>query len=178
MNKNSRNKAFDLARGIALILMVFIHILDEFATPEFKDSLQPISIYLIGCLLAAPVFIFTMGVFFQISDKSTVKKSVIRGGKLISQGYLLNFIRFSLPIYLALKLEIFSLESITPDTPSSLFFAIDILQFAGLAIIAMAIIKKYFKHPLMYIILALPIMFFSYLLWNTMSSNSLVNFFL
>ncbi|OFZ46241.1 MAG: hypothetical protein A2381_11530 [Bdellovibrionales bacterium RIFOXYB1_FULL_37_110] len=168
---NNKIKSFDVARGFALFLMVHIHIMEECALPDFTESFYAFIIHLLSSPLTASLFVFIMGVFFQISDKPTLKSSIIRGVKLIALGYFLNFIRFTLPVYIALNLDLFTLEDIAPKTPLSYMRINDILQFAGLALIFMAFAKRYFKNPLTNLFLSLIFIAGSPFLWDFTTSN-------
>ena len=178
INISNRMKAFDFARGFALLLMIQTHVIDECGYLGFKDSLYSSFFYYISTPLAAPVFVFIMGIFFQISNKTTVSLTISKGIKLIILGYLLNVCRYTIPSFFALKLNIINSESIAPYTPLSFIKILDILQFAGLAIIFMAIIKRFIKHSLLYLFLALLIGGSAPFLWNKFTSYPSLNFFL
>jgi len=171
-------KSFDLVRGFALFLMVNIHIMEECALPDFTESFYAFIIHLLSSPLTASVFVFAMGVFFQISKHATLKQSIIRGIKLIALGYFLNFVRFTLPVFFALQFDILTLEDIAPKTLSSYMRINDILQFAGLALIFLAILKHFVKSSFTYLFLSIFIIAISPYLWDFSTSNKYINLIL
>ncbi|MFX0208350.1 MAG: heparan-alpha-glucosaminide N-acetyltransferase domain-containing protein, partial [Candidatus Hodarchaeota archaeon] len=63
-------------------------------------------------------------------------------------------------------------------TISSSFLIVDILQCAGLSTIFMAILTKYFKEDLYYVLLAILVIISSPFLWGQMSKFYFIDFFL
>jgi len=115
---------------------------------------------LLGTAPAAPVFLLLMGVFLWRSRVS-LAVSVVRGVRLILLGYLLNFLRFSLPVYL------FSSADLLPgDSSLDYFFEVDILHLAGLSLIFGAVCKKFLSRKLI-LLLALVIVFVAPFLWQS-----------
>ncbi len=173
---NKRIEAFDLIRGFSLVLMVLIHIIDEFGSDLLQESSAALCCYAVASPLGAPIFVFIMGVFYQLSDNSSLKTSFKRGLLLILGGYLLNLVKGTIPIYLGLKFGVVTLEEILPYSPIYLLKTLDIFQFAGLALILMALVKHYLKKPLLYLLLAISLAFVSPLLWDRMTSSGVINF--
>ena len=178
MNISTRIRAFDLLRGFSLILMVIIHILDDFGSETLQESTTAFMMYLIVSPLGAPLFVFVMGLFFQLSKNLNVSNSIKRGLYLILLGYLLNLFKGTIPTIIGLQLDILSLEDIAPHTPYSLFKTLDIFQFSGLALIFLSIVKRYLKHIYTIIILALTVVFLSPFLWDRMTPYPAINFIL
>ncbi len=147
MNKSSQNNrllSIDLARGLAVLFMIAVHTLQVYASPNVKNSLFGQIIEFLGGPPAAPVFMTLMGFSFIYSSQSEFKPKLFRGIKIFLSGYILNIIRGVLPFTLSsyLKLDIaktFPLEKLNVFT---IFTIVDILQFAGIALMIMAVIQE------------------------------------
>jgi hypothetical protein len=61
-------------------------------------------------------------------------------------GYALNVLRGTIPTYAGLAANMFTLEDLQPHSPLFVTVEIDILQFAGLALIVIALIRKISLH--------------------------------
>ncbi|MGL5352663.1 MAG: heparan-alpha-glucosaminide N-acetyltransferase domain-containing protein [Clostridium sp.] len=168
---SGRQKELDIARGLAVLFMIFIHSQDYFAMEYVKESYFGGFVDFLGGVPAAPVFMFLLGVGIIYTKKDDPKVFIKRGLYLLLAGYVLNFIRGFLPEVI--------LFSKTYDY-TYLYYAIteliyvDILQFSGLAMISFGTIKK-FKNNLLTVIalmiifpmlnmILLPIKFYGYLL--------------
>ena len=152
----------DLARGLAIVFMVFQHAVLLFATGQGEGSVLGKIVLLLGGAPAAPVFLFIMGIFLGRPDRK-VGRGIRRGLKLIALGYLLNLLRSTLPSLVAGQQTI-SLQA--PASPLASFWAVDILQMAGLSFIFLTLLGKYLPYRWVWAILAVGIGFVSPLLWH------------
>ena len=151
----SRQLELDLAKGLAILFMVWVHVNENYQSPLYEGGIYNRFIEFIGSPPAAPVFMFLLGAGIIYSKKSTPKYLLKRGIFMIILAYVLNFFRDFIP---------FSLLAIKASDPSynvdavTNLFGIDILPFAGLSFIFFSIIKKFkiqiSKLPLIYLILA------------------------
>ncbi len=92
--KNKRNYTFDLVRGFAVIFMIAVHVLGVYSRTDVYNSLFGSVVDFLGSPPAAPVFMFSMGVFFILSSKTeTLKDGLIRGVKLFILSYVFSFLR-------------------------------------------------------------------------------------
>jgi len=161
-----RIRFIDLARGLALLFMVSVHVLEEMTSPAVQGSWFGRVVEFLGGPPAAPVFMFLMGVAFLMSRRNDIRSSVVRGLKLLALGYLLNLLRGTVPALLGLQLGTFDMSEIEPWTPSVLFWTVDILQFAGLALMILPFVLRYVKRPLHWLALALVVGIVSPYLWG------------
>ena len=146
--KTQRHLLPDLLKGIAVILMVQVHLTELFATPAFFNSLAgKISLFL-GGPAAAPVFMAMMGYFIAWKNVSS-KALLLRGIKLIGLGILLNI---GLNFHLLVKYFGGYLGEINPWT---YVFGVDILFLAGLSMLVIASIQKLAAKHLLPWVLAL-----------------------
>jgi surface polysaccharide O-acyltransferase-like enzyme len=146
--QNNRLLSIDLARGLAVFFMIAVHTLEVFASEEVKNSVFGQIIEFFGGPPAAPVFMTLMGFSFMYSRKSELKPRLLRGFKIFLSGYILNIIRGVIPFTLSTQLEMdiaktFPLEKINEYT---ILTIVDILQFAGIALMIMALIQEFKIH--------------------------------
>ena len=164
MMKAPRIRFLDFARGLAIIFMILQHSVVMYESSGGEYTFLEKIIYFLGTAPAAPVFLFIMGIFYMRPSRAGLRYGIIRGFKLIALGYVLNFFRFFLP---AITIEKFGKLFEGSHTPLSLLFVVDLLHAAGLALILMAFVRQYIRRPLVWIFLAVTILFVSPLLWGT-----------
>src|SRR5215510_4654490 len=100
---HERIRAFDLARGLAILFMIGVHVLWHWGAPETWISPVGQVISFLGGPTAAPVFMFLMGASLAFSSRSSFSSLAVRGLWLVWLGYLLNFLRGVIPAYLGLQ---------------------------------------------------------------------------
>ena len=150
--KKSRKRTADLLKGVAVILMIQVHLIELFAQQQLFDSYWGSILLFFGGPPAAPVFMTVMG-YFIAKGNSNISKSVIRGLKLIGGGLLLNL---GLNFHLFIKIYNHTIVA----SPWPYLFGVDILFLAGLSIIILAIFKKAAKNnPILYGIIIIIIIF-------------------
>lgn len=141
----------DLLKGFAVIAMIQVHIVEQFARPEILNGPPgDVSLFL-GGPFAAPVFMAVMGYFIAMSKRGAWKK-MLRGVWLILLGLLLN-----LGLNFNLLLHIF-LGEIDAD-PLRYVFGADILPLAGLCIIFISLVEFVLKRralPMLALAFAIP----------------------
>ena len=134
-----RQRELDVAKGLAIIFMLLVHVYEVYGREVEGTGFSKVVEFL-GSPPAAPVFMFLLGVGIVYSRKITSKVLLSRGVKLIVLGYVLNFVRDFIP-YMILGKGENNPEYITEAWAS--LFGIDILPFAGLALIFFSIVKKF-----------------------------------
>ncbi len=132
---SGRNQTADLMKGTAVIFMIQVHIMENFTMHYIHEELPGIISFFWGGTPAAPVFMIVMGFYLAYSKKNLLN--------LFSRGFLL----FAGGLMLNIVLNFNLLYSITTgrfDTidPFPFIFGADILPFAGLSIIIIALIKQ------------------------------------
>jgi uncharacterized membrane protein len=133
-----RVRAFDLARGLAVIFMIGVHVLWHWGAAETWTSPIGQVISFLGGPTAAPVFMFLMGASLAFSSRTSFGSLVVRGLWLVWLGYLLNVLRGVLPAYLGLTAGVITDEQIAPFTLPWLLTTVDVHHMAGLSLIAIA----------------------------------------
>ena len=127
----------DIARALAVIFMVICHVFIELNV-KYDILGTPVD-GILGGPYAAPVFMFLMGIGMAYSRHSDAKSMFIRGLKLLAIAYILNFVRLTIPSLIAYGIS--GDQSFIADWPDKLM-RVDILQFAGMAFLVIALFKK------------------------------------
>lgn len=130
---NDRLMLPDVLKGVAVLLMIQVHLTEQFARPEvFTGVYGRISLFL-GGPPAAPVFMAVMG-YFLARSTSAARSMLMRGARLILYGFLLN-IGMNLNLFWHILTGKFSLD------PLHYLFGVDILFLAGLSVIVIALFR-------------------------------------
>jgi uncharacterized membrane protein len=135
-----RVRGFDLARGLAVVFMIGVHVLWHWGAPETWTSPIGQVISFLGGPTAAPVFMFLMGASLAFSSRSSFGSLVVRGLWLVWLGYLLNVLRGVLPAYLGLSAGVVTPEQIAPFTLPWLLTTVDVHHMAGLSLVFIALL--------------------------------------
>lgn len=132
----------DILKGIAVLLMIQVHITELFAQEAFYNSIAgKVSLFL-GGVPAAPLFMAVMG-FFAGYLKLEMGSNLMRGFKLIIMGLLLN-IGMNLHLFYMIFKGIYDID------PMPYIFGADILFLAGISLIIIALLKKVSNSIIMF----------------------------
>lgn len=167
--------SFDLARGLAVLFMILIHVSDFYGNSEYQSSGLAYFFKLLGEAPAAPVFMLIMGIFIAFSPIKSVASGLKRALALILLGYVLNFLRASLPMWIGIKTGIVTQEELGSYTPLTELLIVDILQFAGLAFGICVLLRGYLNHVGSWLALAVIVTFISPFLWGIQSESVWLN---
>lgn len=166
---SERILAFDLARGLAVMFMIIIHVLNFYGAPEVQNGPFGTTIKFIFGWPAASVFIFIMGTFVAYSNNQNLSGGLKRAAALFALGYVLNLFRATIPTWLSLNMGLVTYEQLGPHTPINGLLVVDIFQCAALAYVICILFKHYFTDPKVWLIAAIIIAFGSPLLWDITS---------
>lgn len=132
----------DAVKFFAIPFMVCIHFYEQFGSFDHEvkvpGTLFRNVIEFAGGPLAAPVFMFSMGIGMIYTRHDSPQDFIKRGGKLLLIGYLLNFFRQTLPQLIGLAMGIGTELDIIGG-----LLCVDILPFAGMAFLTVGIMKKW-----------------------------------
>lgn len=167
-----RFRAFDLARGIAIVTMVTIHSIVFVGSSDLESTAAGYVCNSVISILAAPVFMFVMGILFIYSSRVSFKSQIYRGFSILMIGYILNLFRGTIPIAAGLSFGWVDKS----ENPLIYIMEDDILQFAGIAYIIMAFIKKVLPWKYSWILLGGIIAFASPVLWDRGSDQPIINY--
>jgi len=151
MIKN-RDGTADLLKGLAVLFMIQVHIMEQFGTADLYESfIGKISLFL-GGVPCAPVFLAVMGYFLAKTERP-YKYFLKRGLILFTGGILLNIFRSA---NLLLQLYAGKMEA----DPLFYIFGADILPLAGLSLIVAGLLRVVFRsRPLPYFLTAIATVF-------------------
>lgn len=131
-----RQQELDIAKGLAIIFMIWQHVLGLFETNcwwYFEDIGQT----LLSGPFAAPVFMFAMGMGMVFSHRNSAKDWLLRGLDLYLIGFVLNLFRWVIPEAIRAGISGTAFDT----TVLYLLLQVDILEFAGLAFAFMGLMK-------------------------------------
>ena len=134
-----RQKELDIAKALAIIFMIFCHVIifASFSNLSISPGFEMILNQMVANI-AAPVFMFCMGIGIVFSRHNQYNILIKRGVELLLLGYFVNIGAQILPNVLDNMLNI----PIPQFTILSLF-KVDILIFAGIAFILIGILKRF-----------------------------------
>lgn len=166
---SARTQTADVLKGIAVLLMIQVHILELFASSGIFSGYPGKILLFLGGPPVAPVFMILFGYFMFSSDKSA-KQLMLRGLKILLLGMLLN---------LALNAHLFwavyrgSIQAnIWPY-----IFGVDILPFAGLSLLIIAPLKNVIQqHITVTLFMILTAIFSGQYLMNYLPENSVLKY--
>lgn len=153
----TRNQTADILKGIAVLLMIQVHIVELFATDDIYKSVLGKVLLFLGGPPVAPIFMITFGYFIFSSNKTTLQL-ILRGVSIFILGMLLN-----LALNFNLILSVYQ-EKIQADIWTYIF-GVDILQFAGLSLFIISMLKNIIQK---YTSLIFGLIFLSALLGNNL----------
>ena len=149
MRANTKHQTeFDYIKTIAIFFMVIIHVLEEISNygayeviPKgFWENLAEFG----AGPLAAPVFMFAMGVGIIYSRHHEPSDLFRRGVTILILAYGLNLVRGFIPTFTVSTIR----GTIDRDRLFYLMFNVDILHLAGLSLMLTALLKKLHVSPL------------------------------
>ena len=134
---STRNHILDLLKGIAVLLMIQVHVMELFASDVISSSAIGKWSLFLGGVPVAPLFMVIFGYFIAKTHKTT-KQLLVRGIKIFLLGVVLNM-ALNLNLIISVCLGKFDVDLIP------YIFGVDILQFAGLTLVMIAPFKKWFE---------------------------------
>jgi hypothetical protein len=166
---STRNHIFDLLKGIAVLLMIQVHVMELFASDVISISvIGKLSLFL-GGVPVAPLFMLVFGYFIAKTNQTTAYL-MVRGIKMFAIGMALN---------LALNLNLISsvyFGKLDVDLMPYIF-GVDILHFAGIALIIIAPLKKIIdRHVLLPLIGMFIVAFLGHYLLSYVPENNLLKY--
>ena len=134
-----RQYEFDLAKVAAIFFMVIIHVADNMSAVAETKNAFAVLLDFTGGPLAAPVFMFAMGVGMVYTKHSEPADFAKRGLCMIASGYALNFFRETV---LMIAAKVLSVDTVYEKALIDTIGTVDILHFAGMAFLFAALFKK------------------------------------
>lgn len=148
-----RIAALDLARGLALLFMVWVHVLEEWASMPVQLGPYGRVVEAFGSVPAAPVFMVLMGASLAFTSRTSPAALARRGLQILLLAFALNAVRGALPAWIGLRFGLVDAAALGPYTPWRLLWNVDILGFAGPALVLLGLLKS-FERPLAWVVVA------------------------
>lgn len=136
---SGRQPELDAARGLAVLFMIAVHVLETLGTHSILESGLGFTIGFLGGPPAAPVFMALLGAGIVYSRTATPARLARRGVLLIGLGYLLNVLRGAAPTLIGFWS---APDSVSLSSVMLQVAAVDIFHFAGLAFLFFAAWKS------------------------------------
>ena len=171
----NRQLTFDVAKGLAVLLMIMIHVLDFYGLDEVRFSTFGNTIKFALGWPAASMFVFIMGVFVGFSTSSTPREEIKRALSLFALGYILNLLRGTIPMWLSIEIGLVTYQDVAPHTPLSELLIGDVFQFAGISLLICSALKHATNKIYIWICAATAIAFLSHTVWDKYTSLSIFN---
>jgi uncharacterized membrane protein len=137
---SARLPQLDALKGLAVLLMIQVHLLQLFATPTVYNSLMGKVGLFLGGPFVAPVFLAAMGYCLARTQRSSLAL-LVRALKLLLLGLALNV---GLNAHLLWRIRRGEIQL----DPLSFIFGVDILVCAALSIVVIALLRKFGKSGL------------------------------
>jgi uncharacterized membrane protein len=148
----TRTQTADVLKGIAILLMIQVHLVELFVTNEISESRVGNVLLFFGGPPVAPIFMTVFG-YFVLATHKTTNELVYRGLKIFALGMVLNVaLNFNLLIKVSrgvLQIDIWPYV-----------FGVDVLQFAGLSLILVALFKSFIQKYVFIVLATIPIIVF------------------
>lgn len=122
--------------------MIQVHLLELFAHPAIYHSVAGSILLFCGGPPVAPLFMIIFGYFIAASERSA-KQLALRGLNIFCLGMLLN-IALNLNLIISVKKGIFTVDLLP------YIFGVDILQFAGISLLLISLLRKLLKRSLIF----------------------------
>ena len=156
---SGRQKELDWARGLAVVFMVFKHTKEYLPGFDLSSAYSRVICFL-GAAPAGPTFMILLGAGIVFSRNKSPKKLALRGASLIALNYALNFAAFGMP-----ELILFAQTGDVAFWKDCVLYTlgVDILAFAGLALLFFALAEKLRLPPVDVALVALILSCLNYL---------------
>ena len=149
----TRTQTADVLKGIAILLMIQVHIVELFSSQEFYNSESADILLFLGGPPVAPIFMTVFGYFVFATNKTT-RELVSRGVKILLLGMLLNLALNANLIFKVLRgdLDI----NIWPYV-----FGVDVLLFAGISLVLITVFRKVIEKYVFIVLAIIPFILIS-----------------
>jgi uncharacterized membrane protein len=159
---NERIQAVDIGRGLAVMVMVCVHVMWMYASVDTQGNTW------LGQLLhtlgkGTAAFLLFMGMSLQLAKAKNSSAHLLRALQLIALGYVMNALKFLLPLHLGwLPAEFVAAYGWQAPLSSGqqlyLLSTGDILQLAGLTLALYAVLQRVIKNAFGWLTVGLLIM--------------------
>ncbi len=136
-----RQPELDIGKALPVLCLAFVHCIIECCTEaQLYYGIPLLFDSVIGGPMSAPMFLFCMGATIHYSKVNTPEKLLRRGLHILLAGFVLNICRFFIPFIIGWLITGNADKYLVPLP--YLVFGNDVLQFAGLAFLCLALFTK------------------------------------
>lgn len=174
---SKRVLSLDLAKGFTVLFIPSIHVVMLYSSATVHHTILGTLLSLIAEWPGAQILMFAMGLSSSLSKKS-LGKELKRALLIFGLGYVLNATKFLLlyrlnwlPASFINDLHFSHVKAITIN----LLLIGDILQFAGLSLAVLAIVKTWRPYAFIAVLLTYLIIIASPLLWDWHHANMIID---
>ena len=133
-----RQLELDLAKALSIVMMIWCHVYDDLST-GFRESASFFNSSILGAIYMAATFMICMGAGMLYTRANTPNDFARRGVRLLLTGLLLVFCRDVVPGMTCYWITGCDEELLSKQVCD---LGVDILQFAGLAFLLMALLRR------------------------------------
>jgi uncharacterized membrane protein len=174
-----RIASLDLARGFTVLMIAPIHSVMLYSEYSVRNTLLGNFLAFVAEWHGAQVFMLVMGISFSFSKNQELESVFKKAACLMVYAYALNTLKFVIPHFFGwLPLSLLELLQVDPGIHgyTQLFLLGDILHFAAISLIVLAIIFKFKKYEKIAVWVSVFICFTAPLFWDAASNNGLINY--
>ncbi len=171
--------SLDLARGFTVLMIAPIHSVMLYSEYSVRSTFLGSFLAFVAEWHGAQVFMLIMGISFSFSKTRDLEPAFKKAAILMVYSYSLNVLKFVIPHFLGwLPTGLLELLQVDPGIHgyTQLFLLGDILHFAAMSLIILAIVFKFKKYEKVAIWICFIICLFAPLLWDSTSNNGLINY--
>ncbi|AZQ65417.1 DUF1624 domain-containing protein [Flammeovirga pectinis] len=156
---STRYNTLDVLRGSSVLFLIPLHCMMMYATPEtWKNSI--LGELMLIAERGTPVFLIVMGFSFVFSKRQSAKAVLKRGVKILAVGYLLNTLKFVVPMLTGiLPINLIEAHGLGQteilSTILHFFLLGDILQLAGVSLLIMGVLTPLLQNKFNVLLLGL-----------------------
>ncbi len=162
----------DVMRSLAALLMINSYVLIYYGDPVAISSTYGFFISFLGGPAVAPVFTLLMGVFIVYPRSVGLRQGCLRGLQLFVIGYALSYLRYYLPMSLG---WVDSLPIRSGSLWWDFIWEVDLLQFAGLAMVLLTLLVHFFPQWRLWMVLAGGVVLIAPYLWGVHGDGLLLS---
>ncbi len=173
--------SLDLARGFTVLFIAPIHAMLLYSEPAVRETWIGTIFRLIAEGPGAQLFMVLMGISFYLSTNKSRRTIFSKIVLLLFAGYLLNFLKFTLPILLGVfPNQLLGDLNIVPGTQGAIQSILigDIFHFAAIALGVLVLVSWASTNHILPFLFGIIICFASPLFWDITSVSPGANYLL
>jgi uncharacterized membrane protein len=171
--------SLDLARGFTVLMIAPIHSVMLYSEYSVRNTLLGYFLAFVAEWHGAQIFMLAMGISFSFSKDQPFESVFKKAAWLMVFAYVLNIFKFVIPHFFGwLPPALLELLQVDPGIHGymQLFLLGDILHFAGISLIILAIVSKFKNYEKIAFWIAASICFIAPLFWDASSDNGFINY--